>query len=267
MTYSVETDFPSLRIRLRQAKRMLAIFSIIPALEIVELAAIAGLDAIILDTEHGSSGSEALGPLIVAAKARRLYSIVRVRANEPSLIAKALDAGADGVLVPQIGSLEEALRAIRAARFAPTGTRGANPWVRAANYSGSADWFESANADTAVLLMVEGEGGVQALAEIIELPDLDGIFFGPVDLSHALGVAGLIDHPLVVGTIERAIAHTSRAGMAAGVFSPTARGGRVWLERGATLIAVGVDTAHIKAGFTRIVDEMAATSGTSESVA
>ncbi len=235
----------SLRRRLKADEPFLAFFSIIPAVELAELAALAGFDGIILDTEHGSYGSEALPPLILAARAAGIYPIVRVRSNDASLIGAALDAGAAGVLVPQIGSVEEARSAVRAARFAPQGMRGANPWVRAGGFGCTERWFETANDEVAVLLMIEGGGGLAALDAILALPDLDGLFLGPVDLSHALGVPGQIGHRMVRAAIGDAIDRASRAGVATGVFAPTKIEARTWLDCGARFVGFGVDTAHI----------------------
>jgi 4-hydroxy-2-oxoheptanedioate aldolase len=246
----------NLRQRLRQPQPFLTLFSIIPAVELVEIAAISGFDGIILDTEHGSYGTEALPALILAARARGIFPIVRVRSNDASLIGAALDAGAAGVLVPQVGSLAEATQAVQAARFAPQGTRGANPWVRAAAYGSTSGWFQTANDETAVLLMIEGAGGLQALNDIIALPDLDGIFLGPVDLSHALGVPGQTSHASVHEAIDATISRAVVAGIAPGVFSPTTAAAKTWLDRGARFVAVGVDTDHIRRAFGGLVGEL-----------
>ena len=234
-----------LRRRLRESQPFLALFSIIAAPEIVELAAAAGFDGIILDTEHGSYGTEHLPALILAARAGGIFPIMRVRCNDAALIGAALDAGASGVLVPQIGTPEEAARAIGAARFAPQGSRGANPWVRAGRYGFSPQWFETANSDAAVLLMIEGPGGMQSLDAILALPHLDGVFVGPVDLSHSLGVPGQITHTSVRGAVVSVIQATNAADVNAGVFAPTEVEAARWLDCGARFVAVGVDTAHI----------------------
>jgi len=244
----------ALRARLSQGKPLLAPFSIVAAVEMVELIGHAGFDGVILDTEHGAHGSESLGPLILAARAVGLYPIVRVRSSEPTGIAAALDAGAAGVIVPQIGSAAEALRAVRAARFAPEGSRGANPFVRAADYSGRPEWFAQANRDVAVLLMIEGEGGVRELPQILETPGLDGIFLGPMDLSHALGVPGEMGHPKVVAAIEQVIEACRLKSMTTGIFAGSAEAGRRWIGRGVTLIGAGVDTAHLLASLRGAAD-------------
>lgn len=243
----------SMRQRLKAGRVFLAPFSIIASTEIVELVALAGFDGIILDLEHGAHGSEALGPLILAARARNIFPLVRVRSSEATGIAAALDGGAAGVIVPQIGSAAEARRAVAAARFAPLGTRGANSFVRGADYSGRAEWFAEQNAEVAVLLMVEGAGGVAELPEILETPGLDGIFLGPMDLSHALGVPGEMGHPKVIATIEDVLARCAAKAMPTGIFAGTPEAARRWRDKGVTLIGLGVDTAHILAALRAVV--------------
>jgi 4-hydroxy-2-oxoheptanedioate aldolase len=243
----------SLRERLRQPTPFLATFSIIASVEVVEMIALAGFDGVILDMEHAPYGIENLGPLIMAARARGIHAIARVRRNEASMIGAALDAGAAGVLVPQIGSAEAARAAVSAARFAPEGTRGANPWVRAADFSGRAEWFAEANRDAAIMVMIEGAGGVAAAADILAIPSLDGVFIGPVDLSHALGLPGEIDHPRVVQTIESVVERARGLSVATAVYTPTAEGARRWFSRGFSVVAVGVDSGHLLDSMKKVV--------------
>ena len=249
-------SLPALRERLRSGNPLVATFSIIPSVEVVELIGLAGFDAVILDLEHGAHGSEALGPLVLAARARGIYPIVRVRSSAPTEIAAALDAGAAGVIVPQIGSLAEAEQAVRAARFAPEGNRGANPFVRGADYSGRLEWFAEANRDVAILLMIEGQGGVDAAEQIVALPKLDGIFIGPMDLSHALGVPGEMGHPKVAETIRKVIAACAAEGIVSGIFAGTPEAAKRWIGEGVTLVGVGADTGHFLAALKQVTTEM-----------
>ncbi len=188
--------------RLRTGKSLIATFSMLASPEIVELLAKAGFEAVILDMEHGPIGFETLNVLIPAARAAGIYSIVRVRTNEASLISGALDVGAAGVLVPQIDSAASAAAVVDAARFSPLGHRGVNPYTRAAGYNASREWFSQANSEVAVLVMVEGKSGVAALPGILATPGIDGVFVGPFDLSQALGVPGQVDHPSVLAAVE-----------------------------------------------------------------
>ncbi|MGV3491767.1 MAG: HpcH/HpaI aldolase family protein [Devosia sp.] len=249
-------SLPALRERLRTGAPLIATFSIIPSVEVVELVALAGFDAVIVDLEHGSHGSEAIGPLILAARARGIYPLVRVRSSEPTEIGAALDAGAAGVIVPQVGSVAEAERVVKAARFAPDGNRGANPFVRAADYSGRLEWFAEANRDVAVLVMVEGKGGLEEIDETVALPNLDGVFIGPMDMSHALGVPGQMAHPDVVAAIGKVVATCKEQGITAGIFAGTPEAARRWIGEGVTLLGVSADSIVIRKAFERVVAEV-----------
>ncbi|NIH79096.1 HpcH/HpaI aldolase family protein [Amycolatopsis viridis] len=227
----------------------LATFALLDATEVVELIALAGFDTVILDAEHGPLGLPQLAQLVVAARSRDLPALVRVASNDAQAIGAALDLGADGVLVPQIASLADAERAVAAARFAPAGHRGANPFVRAAGFAGSPEWFANANKSTEVHLMIEGEAGLDALDAILATSRCDGIFVGPVDLSHALGVPGELDHPTVVEAAAGIIAAAQAAGVSAGVFATEIEAARRWAARGADMVALGTDTHWTLRGF------------------
>ena len=235
--------------RLRSDARLVATFSMIDSPAIVELLASAGFDAVVLDTEHGPIGPESLNVLIPAARAAGIAPLVRVRTNDPSLIGAALDVGAAAVVVPQIDSGAAAAAAVAAARFGPAGSRGANPYVRAAGYHGDAGWFARANAETAVLLMVEGTGGMAALPDILATPGLDGIFIGPFDLSQAMGLPGQVDHPDVLARITAIVSEAGTHGVATAIFAPTPALARRWFELGVRLVALGFDTALALDGF------------------
>jgi 4-hydroxy-2-oxoheptanedioate aldolase len=240
--------------RLRTGPPCVATFSMIASPIVVELLARAGFDAVVLDTEHGPLGPESLNILIPAARSAGIAPVVRVRTNDASLIGGALDVGAAGVLVPQVDSADAARQAVQAARFGAGGHRGSNPYVRAAGYAGTRDWFARANADTAVLLMVEGAAGVAALPAILTTAGLDAIFVGPFDLAQALGVPGEVEHPIVIERIEEIVATAAAQKIATAVFAPTPELARRWLAIGVRLVGVSFDTAMALDGFKRVRD-------------
>ena len=235
--------------RLRTGAPLIATFSMIASPIIVELLAQAGFEAVVLDMEHGPLGIEDLNILIPVSRAAGIYPIVRVRTSEASLIGAALDVGAAGILVPQVDSGPSAAAVVSAARFAPLGLRGVNPYTRAAGYNASREWYARANAEVAVLVMVEGNAGVLALPEILDTPGIDGIFIGPYDLSQALGVAGQLDHPTVLATVEQIVTAASKRNLATAVFAPTPPLALRWIELGVRLVAAGFDTAMVLDGF------------------
>jgi 2-keto-3-deoxy-L-rhamnonate aldolase RhmA len=235
--------------RLRAGPPVVSTFSMIDSPAIVELLASAGFDAVVFDMEHGPLGPESLNGLIPAARAAGITPLVRVRANEASLIGAALDVGAAGVVVPQVESAGEAAAAVAAARFGPAGSRGVNPYVRAAGYHAGAEWFARANAESAVLVMVEGRAGIAALPEILATPGVDGIFIGPFDLSQALGVPGQVEHPDVIARVTAIAAEAAARHVAVAVFAPTPALACRWLALGARMVALGFDTALALDGF------------------
>ena len=247
----------NLRTRLAgEGPPLVATFVIVPRVEIVELAALAGFDAVILDQEHGPIGVETLPPLVAAARGAGLTCLVRVPECRAKQIEAALDSGADGVLVPHVSSAEAAAETVAAARFAPEGRRGANPYVRAASYSANERFFAEANERAACLALVEGTQGVRAIDEILAVPGLDAVFIGPVDLSAALGIPGQPEHPDVVETVRGLVEKGHGRGVATAVFAPTPEAARRWLGLGVRLVALSVDTGLILEGFRAALAEV-----------
>src|SRR5262245_45733056 len=238
--------------RLRDAKPLIATFSMIASPIVIELFAQAGFEAVVLDMEHGPIEFDTLNSLIPAARAAGIYPIVRVRSADASLIGSALDVGAAGILVPQIDSGAAAAAVVRAARFAPLGHRGLNPYTRAAGYQAKPEWYSRANSEVAVFVMVEGTAVITALPEILATPGLDGIFIGPFDLSQALDVPGQVEHPRVIAAIESIVACAASHRMVTAIYAPTPTLARRWLDLGVRVVALGYDTALILDAFKNI---------------
>ena len=234
---------------LRQAlhtgdRALLGMFILVPRVEIVESIAAADFDLVILDLEHGPYGPAELLPIVAAAQGAGLFAVVRTRDDDAAQIARVLDTGADGVMVPHVTSGEQAARVVGAARFPPGGERSVNPHVRGLRYVGDAGAIHRADERTAVICMIEGVEGLASTQEIAETPGVDAIFIGPVDLSAALGV-GRPDpeHPKVTAKIQELLALTADLGVATGIYAPTSDAGVRWLQLGARLVVTSVDIA------------------------
>ena len=144
-------------------------------------------DFIWIDTEHAPFGTESLDAIPVLARQKGVAPMIRVAWNDPALIKKAYDVGAVAVMVPQINTPEEAERAVRFARYAPEGQRGLSPmWTRIAGE----DWnkvIKTANQETVLILQIESQEAYNNLDEIKEIPGIDVLFLGPLDLSASVG--------------------------------------------------------------------------------
>ena len=167
--------------------------------EITEYLALCGLDYLILDLEHTGHTIEAAAPCLMAAAARNIPLIVRVWEKEQSLIEQVLDAGAQGVLVPTVETVEECELIVRSARYAPEGTRGwcnvlpAKRWMNEWDNDPNGDDFDpstycvKANKDVFVSILVESPLGIKNLPEMLKVEGIDAYFLGSGDLSIRMG--------------------------------------------------------------------------------
>lgn len=195
---------------------------VLPSPEVIHVLARAGADFVIIDMEHGPMSFETAAGMIRAAEAAGAAPLVRVPGNSEEAILHALDAGAHGVIIPHVGSREEAEAAIARAKYHPLGSRGFSPFTPAGGYSlaGVADHAAVQNARTLVGLILEGREGIEALDEILAIPGLgekvDLIYIGAYDLSQALGHPGQVDHPDVRRRMQECMERIGKAGIAGG---------------------------------------------------
>jgi len=171
--------------------------------DMVEMAAAADFDFVYLDFEHGSFGFDSAFHLIRAAEASGITPLVRVPDHTPSFIMRVLDAGAMGVIVPNVKSAAEARSVVSAAKYrwnSNGGSRGACPGTRA-TWHQARDWADfsiASNKETSVWFLLESPEALQAVDEIVKVPGVDAIMLGPFDLAQALGLPGQTTHKVVI---------------------------------------------------------------------
>lgn len=214
-------DFKSL---IAAPKTVLGTWSQIAAPEMIDLIGLNGFRFAIIDCEHGHFGMETAENLSRACDAVGIASAVRVTKNDPVLIMKALDAGIRHVVVPNVGSGEEARRAVDATRFAPRGLRGACPCCRSGGHfiRNWQDYVAEEEARVGAIALVETAVGLEAINEIAAVGDLAALMFGPFDLSVSMGHNGNWRAPAVTEAVRHMISVAVAAGHAVimPVFSP-----------------------------------------------
>lgn len=158
-----------------------------PAEDLVEMLAVAGLDFLVLDLEHGPHDPTALKHHLALAQVHDLPVLVRPGERDPHVIQRALDLGAAGVLVPHIDEAAAAAEAVRWTRYPPHGERGIATYTRAGRFgTRSAADHAAAAEDHLLLVMLESPAAVDAAPEILATPGVDGYMIGPGDLAFAL---------------------------------------------------------------------------------
>jgi len=246
-----------LKERLKNGEKLFGPFVNLCHPAVLEVAGLAGFDFAIIDTEHGELSSDRAVDMVRAAKLAGVSPVVRVYGNQPELIAKALDIGAEGVQVPQIGTKAEALAAVKAAKFSPQGARGSNRYVRAAQYSATDKfaYFANANKETAVIIQVEGKEGIDNLAEILTVEGIDVLFIGPYDLSASLGIPGQIDNPILVEEMKKNMELARKAGVAIGFFVDDVESAVKWKKWGVQYISFAADVGLLYEIFSQKVKD------------
>jgi 2-keto-3-deoxy-L-rhamnonate aldolase RhmA len=226
---------------------------------VMQLLANAGFDFVIVDGEHGPFGPETVADLVRAAVACGVTPIVRVPGCDYTPIAQALDAGAQGVMVPRIMGVEDAAEAVAIATYPPEGRRGSamgrgHTLWRGAEVSAA---MAAMNASRIVMIQIETLGALEASEQIAALPGVDVLFVGPNDLSIALGVPGQLGHPLVVEAIERVAAACRAAGVWSAVQMNTVDSAVRWAPH-VDLLSHAAETGLLQAAGTSAVSAIRA---------
>jgi 2-dehydro-3-deoxyglucarate aldolase/4-hydroxy-2-oxoheptanedioate aldolase len=222
---------------------------------IAEVAGLCGFDWLLIDLEHGAVGESALFQTLQALRGSRSAVIVRVGAPHPDLIQRALDWGADGIMVPHVDTPEAARAAVRATRFPPHGTRGFSRSVRALDYGCAPAGVGSSpacGADSPLLLaQIESAEAVANAPAIAAVDGVDALFVGPADLTFDLKASA---SPLTYEECLRTVADAARAaGKQAGLLNRKEEDVPALLAQGYTIQAVDSDLAILRRRYQDLV--------------
>lgn len=241
-------------LRTPEAQAVLGTFVYTPSGDVLGAIGQAGLDFVVLDLEHGAYGMDRLPDLIALAHAADLWTLVRVAEGDVAAVGHVLDFGADGVLVPHVGSSAAAELAVQAAAYAPRGRRSLFPFGRAAAYGalGAVRWSARAHEQQSVAVLLEGTTAFEALEAVLRVDGLDLAFAGPLDLSQDLGVPGQARHPAVQAHLAQLAGAAQAHNKAAGVFCADPDDLRRYVAMGFRVIAYGVDVAVLHGTYAEI---------------
>jgi 4-hydroxy-2-oxoheptanedioate aldolase len=225
----------------------------IPSTFSAELIGRAGFDWVCVDTQHGLIGYDQMVLMLQALSATNTPTFVRVPWNEPAEIMKALDAGANGVLVPMVNSADEARRAVGACRYAPEGYRSWGPIRASLLRPGFAP--ENANREVVCAVMVETRAAVEQLDEILAVPGIDAVFVGPNDLAVSVGALPAYEpkEPEHRRLIEAILSGCVEKGIVAGVYCGGVEMVKQWREKGFKMLAVTNDAVLLRTAAANLV--------------
>jgi 4-hydroxy-2-oxoheptanedioate aldolase len=246
---------PALKERLRSGERLVGALVRMPCDEVVEMLAVAGMDFLVIDCEHGPADVMALRAHIALAEVHGVPVLVRPGEREPGLILRALDQGAQGIVAPHIETAGEAQDLVAMVHYPPLGRRGFATYPRAGRFGtvSAGDHRQNA-ADTLVIAMLESPSAAAVSAEILSTSGVDGYLIGTADLSASSGEG---DPP-----VAESVAAIHRGGAEAGSWRAELAGGAEDAERvlkaGTQLVVYNVAQAMM-----RVFRDLAAVSGRS----
>jgi 4-hydroxy-2-oxoheptanedioate aldolase len=215
------------------------------------LAREAGIDAVVLDMQHGVmdflNAARAI-PLVAAAGKP---AIPRIPVGEFATASRLLDAGAAGIIAPMINTVEDARRLAAFMKFPPQGERSWGP-IPALALTGLAqgDYFRTANDFSRSFAMIETRGALDRIDAILAVDGIDAIFIGPSDLSVGLSGGSTLnpDGAEVNAAIDHALARAKAAGKGAAIYAPDGERAADYARRGYGFVAVGSDLGFLRAG-------------------
>jgi 2-keto-3-deoxy-L-rhamnonate aldolase RhmA len=258
-------DNPLLR-RLREGLPSVASFITIPDPFAAEVMGAAGMDALVIDTEHSAMSAAQLQSILTALYPTEATVLVRVADNDPVVIGQALDLGAEGVLVPGVRSRGDCDRAVRSCFYAPKGIRGFGPRRASRLHGERADYLARANEQIVAIAMIEHVDALNDLDGIVTTNDLSAVFVGTADLAVSMGYLHDFANPDVTQAVTRIAQVCVEQQVPFGVFTGTQEAAATWMARGAQIVTMGSDLQYLDAGIARTRQERAALFDHSERV-
>lgn len=217
---------------------------------VAQILAQADLDFVIMDLEHSSFSAANVADMIAWLKSTNIAPFVRIPQIEYHFIARTLDAGALGIMVPNVKTGAAAKAIVDAAKYAPMGERGVilgNAHTDFASVD-PVEFMAYANQNTTVICQIESEEGVENLEDIATTPGVDILWVGHFDLTQSMGIPGQFHDPRFLDAMKQVVAVAKKHGLKAGIQPGSLEQAAEWMEIGFNVISYNGDfSVYIKA--------------------
>ncbi|UCH36634.1 MAG: aldolase [Armatimonadota bacterium] len=228
--------------------------------ELAHTYAASGFDFLLIENEHWPMSLESDQLLVRAARAADITAITRVPDAEYHLVARTLDTGAEGIIVPRVETPERAAEVVSWSRFPPEGRRGCGPGPLLYDYESVPlpEALEHWNRNTLVVIQAESQQAIERIDEIAAVPGLDAIMIGPADLSISLGIPLQLDHPDFVRSVEAVSQACANHSIISGMFMGDVERVKRYVGLGMRLFSCGGDIGLIRQAGTELVTKLRA---------
>ncbi len=228
---------------LASGHQMIGLWNSIPGSLVAEAVAGCGFDWVVIDTEHALTDVPGVLPMLQAMAPYPVAPVVRPAANDPVLIKRLLDLGAQTLLIPYVETVEQAEAAVAAMRYAPAGIRGMAGVTRANRFGAVAGYAARAAEELCLIVQAETIGTLDRIEAICAVDGVDAVFIGPADLAATMGHPGQPGHPEVRAAVEAFVRRITAAGKPAGILTFDPDYARDCIRWGTRFTAVGMDLA------------------------
>ena len=196
-----------------------------------------------MDNEHGTYSYEDIAYIIAAARGADIAVIVRIPEIGRETILKPLDSGADGLLVPQVNTADQAAEVVKFSKYPPEGDRGLGLRRPHSHYErvNAAEYVKKANDEILIIVQIESVQAVENAEDISAVDGVDGVIVGPFDLSVSLGIPGDINNPKEVTAIERVFDSCKKNNKSTGILMFDQKLLQSWIEKGVRFAAYSSD--------------------------
>jgi 2-dehydro-3-deoxyglucarate aldolase/4-hydroxy-2-oxoheptanedioate aldolase len=202
-----------------------------------------GVDFVVVDMEHSGFTIADIADMMTWFKLTKLAPFVRIPQIQYHFIARTLDAGALGIMVPNVRNAAEAVTVVDAAKYAPLGKRGVGIGTANTDYRpvDPESFLTYANDNTTVILQIESQEGLDNLEGIASTSGVDVLWVGHFDLSHSMGMAGQFEHPRLVDALGTVVKVAKKHGLTACIQPSSPAQAQEWLGIGFNAISYGSD--------------------------
>lgn len=233
---------------------------------IAQIVRAAGAEFVLYDMEHSGAGIDAIKIQMATCRGIGIVPLVRVPTTQYHFIARSLDAGAMGIMVPMVESAAQAREIVAATRYPPLGGRGAAFGVAHDDYeSGPVPAkIAAAMARTLVIAQIETVRGAAAVDEIAAVDGVDVVWLGHFDLTNFMGIPGEFTHPKYLAGVASVVEAARRHGKVAGFMPTDEVWARDYLAKGFRMMAYGMDLMMMQQALARGISLMREQTGAAE---
>lgn len=231
-------------------------------MSVMECLGYTGLDFVLIDTEHGPYDTMDMMNLIRAAESTGMTPIVRIADVSHKEVQRALDCGAQGLVVPCLRTMDEMKKLVDLTKYPPAGNRGfikgrgagfgCRDWA-----SGSvAEFMKNSNERVLLLPQCETKECLESIEEVAALDGVDGIFIGPFDLSISMGMPGDFENPVFLAAVDRIYSAFKAQNKIVSVFATDAANARRYFEKGYDAVACSLNANVIIDAYRKLVGDI-----------